>query len=73
MAHQLVPLQPVSSGPQGGPIAVQMRLGWALQGPTSLMESPGHEQQCLFTKVVTPEAELCHHVEKLWQIDVLPC
>ncbi len=36
------------------------------------MESPGHEQQCLFTKVVTPEAELHHNVEKLWQIDVLP-
>lgn len=71
IAHLLVPLQPVSSGPQGGPIAVWTRLGWALQGPISLMKSPGHEQQYLFTKVVTQEAELRHHVEKLWQIDVL--
>lgn len=36
----LLPLQPVCTGPSGGPIAVLTRLGCSLQGPTTVFPNP---------------------------------
>ncbi|KAK7938318.1 hypothetical protein WMY93_001644 [Mugilogobius chulae] len=70
--HLITPVEPVRLGPPGGPAAVHTRLGWTLQGPTSLLCHQLSPQQCLFTICNPPEAELLKHVEKLWQLDVLP-
>lgn len=70
--HLVTPVEPVRLGPPGGPAAVRTRLGWTLQGPTSLLCHQLSPQQCLFTKCNPLEAELLSHVEKLWQLDTLP-
>lgn len=72
MAHLLTPIEPVQLGPPGGPIAVHTKLGWSLQGPTSVDQVPASNQQCLFTATVSPTSELFKNVERLWQIDTLP-
>lgn len=72
MPHLLTPIEPVQQGPPGGPIAVHTKLGWSLQGPTSIDQVPASEQQCLFTATVSPICELFKNVERLWQIDTLP-
>ena len=69
----LTPTEPVRLGPSGGPAAIRTRLGWALQGPSSLIRLPSQPQQCLFTTTVSPQvSELIRHVERLWQADVIP-
>ncbi|KAG7502741.1 hypothetical protein JOB18_025626 [Solea senegalensis] len=72
MAHLLTPIEPVQLGPPGGPIAVHTKLGWSLQGPTSVDQVPASNQQCLFTATVSPTSELFKNVERFWQIDTLP-
>lgn len=69
--HLITPIEPVRLGPRKAPAAVNTRLGWALQGPTSL---PGSQDttQCLFTSTTNSYTELKRNVEKLWQVDTLP-
>ncbi|CAI5649659.1 unnamed protein product [Oreochromis niloticus] len=69
----ITPTEAVRLGPPGGPAAMCTRLGWTLQGPSSLIGSSSLPQQCLFTTAVPPQvSELLKHVEKLWQVDVVP-
>lgn len=70
--HLITPVEPVRLGPPGGPAAVKTRLGWTLQGPVQHLQQGTNEQHCYFTTMASPETELCKHVEKLWQMDVLP-
>ncbi|TWW54954.1 hypothetical protein D4764_09G0000030 [Takifugu flavidus] len=72
LPHLLTPIEPVRTGPPGGPIAVHTQLGWSLQGPTNIDQVPASEQQCLFTVTDSPTCELFKNVERLWQIDTLP-
>lgn len=64
-------IEKVRYGLKGAPAAVRTRLGWTLQGPTSLGEL-SNSTQCLFTSQENPYTELKRHVEKLWQVDTLP-
>ncbi|CAI5660547.1 uncharacterized protein LOC106097744 [Oreochromis niloticus] len=69
----ITPTEAVRLGPPGGPAAMRTRLGWTLQGPSSLIGSSSLPQQCLFTTAIPPQvSELLKHVEKLWQVDVVP-
>ncbi|KAI3374589.1 hypothetical protein L3Q82_021164 [Scortum barcoo] len=65
MPHLLTPIEPVQTGPLGGPIAVHTKLGWSLQGPTNIDQVPASEQQCLFTVTDSPTCELFKNVERL--------
>lgn len=58
-------------GSKRAPIAVTTRLGWALQGPT-VLPGPQDTSQCVLTSITSPNAELKHDGEKLWQADILP-
>ena len=69
--HLITPIEPVRLGPPGGPATVRTRLGWTLQGPAQDIKLNLEAPQCLFTSISSP-TELCSHVEKLWQMDVLP-
>ncbi len=71
MPHLLTPIRPVCTGPPGSPIAVCTKLGWSLQGPTSLNQATVVEQQCLHL-ATAPSEELFRNVERLWQLDTLP-
>ncbi|XP_062373449.1 uncharacterized protein LOC134061706 [Sardina pilchardus] len=69
--HLITPIEPIRLGPPGGPAAVKTRLGWTLQGPAHELRRGLNQQHCLFT--TTPSnADLFAHVERLWQMDVLP-
>ncbi|KAM4544866.1 uncharacterized protein PAE49_017656 [Odontesthes bonariensis] len=69
----ITPTEAVRLGPPGGPAAMRTRLGWTLQGPSSLICSSSSPQQCLLTTTTAPQvSELLKHVEKLWQADVIP-
>ncbi|KAI3373427.1 hypothetical protein L3Q82_022037, partial [Scortum barcoo] len=70
--HLITPVEPARLGPPGGPAAVRTRLGWTLQGPSRFLHHQITPQQCLFTSCASPEAELFSHVERLWQMDILP-
>ncbi len=70
--HLITPIQPVRLGPPGGPAAVKTRLGWTLQGPTKCLPLQAGTQSCLFIAALSPSAELHHHMERLWQLDILP-
>ncbi len=65
-------MEPVRFGPPGGPAAIRTRLGWTLQGPANVVQHLIPEKQCLFTSVTSAPSELLQHVERLWQLDVLP-
>lgn len=70
--HLIAAKAPVRQGINGGPAAIHTELGWALQGPDGL---PSHEVQpstCYFTSLSTAPDDLYQHVERLWQLDVLP-
>ncbi|NP_001410306.1 uncharacterized LOC100150025 [Danio rerio] len=69
--HLLTPVEPVRLGPPGGPAAVKTRLGWTLQGPTQEVRRELSTHQCFFTSVL-PNTDLFAHVERLWQMDVIP-
>ena len=69
--HLITPIEPVQLGPPGGPAAVRTLLGWTLQGPAQDIKLCPNAQQCLFTTSLSP-LDLFSHVEKLWQMDVLP-
>ncbi|KAK7889113.1 hypothetical protein WMY93_024673 [Mugilogobius chulae] len=70
--HLVTPVEPVVFGPPGAPVAVRTRLGWSLQGPTHNLKQFLTDQRCFFTSFGNPPADIYHHVEKLWQMDVLP-
>lgn len=63
---------PVRLGPPGGPASVHTKLGWALQGPSRLLEPHLQPQECIYISSASPEAELFGQVESLWQLDTLP-
>lgn len=70
--HLVTPIEPVRLGPPGGPAAVKTRLGWTVQGPAKLVRHPFLTQQCLNISIRSASDELFRHIEKLWQLDVLP-
>ncbi|XP_073725195.1 uncharacterized protein [Misgurnus anguillicaudatus] len=70
--HIISPIEPVRLGPAGGPAAIRTKLGWTLQGPTSLLEHRLKPNQCLHICTSPCTAEVLKHVERLWQVDVLP-
>jgi hypothetical protein len=70
--HLIIPMEPVCFGPPGGPAAIRTRLGWTLQGPAHVLQHQIPEQQCFFTSVTSTSSELLQHVERLWQLDILP-
>lgn len=69
--HLITPIEPVQSGPPGGPAAVRTLLGWTLQGPAQDIKHSLNAPQCLFTST-SSSIDLFSHVEKLWQMDVFP-
>lgn len=70
--HLLTPIEPVHLGPTGGPAALQTRLGWTLQGPAKVLLHQSSTPQCLLINNSSPSSDLLEHVEKLWQMDILP-
>ncbi|KAI3375531.1 hypothetical protein L3Q82_003855 [Scortum barcoo] len=70
--HLITPTEPVRLGPPGGPAAIRTRLGWTLQGPSSVVSHFAQSQQCLLTTVAPQVSELMKHVERLWQVDIVP-
>lgn len=70
--HLITPTEPVRLGPPGGPAAIHTRLGWMLQGPSSVICQLSRSQQCLVTSVPPQVSELMKHVENLWQADTIP-
>ncbi|KAL0177742.1 hypothetical protein M9458_026636, partial [Cirrhinus mrigala] len=69
--YLITPIEPVLLGPPGGPAAVKTHLGWTLQGPTQEIKHGLNVHQCFFTSVL-PNSDLFAHVERLWQMDVVP-
>lgn len=58
MPHLLVPTKPVREGPPGSPVGVCTRLGWTLQGPTTLAQ-PTSTLHCLrISPVLTRDCAL---------------
>ncbi|KAK7891694.1 hypothetical protein WMY93_023657 [Mugilogobius chulae] len=70
--HLVTPIEPVRLGPPGGPAAVKTRLGWTLQGPAQKVKQWSLSSQCYFTISSPAPDNLLKHVERLWQMDVLP-
>ncbi|XP_026101210.1 uncharacterized protein LOC113072449 isoform X1 [Carassius auratus] len=70
--HMITPIEPVRLGPPGGPAAIRTKLGWTLQGPTSLLEQRLKPKECLHISLPHSTTELCKNVNRLWQVDVLP-
>ncbi|KAI3370766.1 hypothetical protein L3Q82_007111 [Scortum barcoo] len=71
--HLITPTEPVRLGSPGGPAAIRTRLGWTLQGPSSVVSHFAQQsQQCLLTTVAPQVSELMKHVERLWQVDTVP-
>lgn len=70
--HMITPIEPVRLGPPGGPAAIRTKLGWTLQGPTSLLEQRLKPKECLHISLPLSTTELCKNVNRLWQVDVLP-
>lgn len=68
--HLITPIEPVRLGPPGGPAAVHTRLGWTLQGPSLFMGRQTQPVLSLYTSAQSDE--LLKHVERLWQVDVVP-
>lgn len=54
--------QPADMGSLGGPVAVHTRLGWALQGPASLLPP----QQSFLSSLTCLKTELLRNMERLW-------
>ncbi|KAL0147788.1 hypothetical protein M9458_056904 [Cirrhinus mrigala] len=68
----ITPNCPIRMGPIGSPIAVHTLLGWTIQGPTTFLQQPSNVSSCLHTTLLSPTQELRQHVERLWQLDILP-
>lgn len=68
----ITPIEPVRLGPPGGPAAVNTKLGWTIQGPTKYIKRCISSSHCLLTSTHSPSEELSRHVERLWQLDMLP-
>ncbi|XP_046576123.1 uncharacterized protein LOC124284108 [Haliotis rubra] len=69
-ADLILPQKPVVFGADGSPVAICTLLGWTLQGPTKEI-SPQKAVQSYYT-ALERKATLMNHVERLWQLDVLP-
>ncbi|XP_046556868.1 uncharacterized protein LOC124266100 [Haliotis rubra] len=69
-ADLTLPQKPVVFGADGSPVAICTLLGWTLQGPTKEI-SPQKAVQSYYT-ALERKATLMNHVERLWQLDVLP-
>lgn len=67
--HLITATEPLSLGPKGGPVAIHTALGWVLQGPDG---SQSHAASCYFTTYGPTTDDIYQHVERLWQLDVLP-
>ncbi|KAK7881979.1 hypothetical protein WMY93_028153 [Mugilogobius chulae] len=70
--HLILPTEPVICGPPDGPAAVKTLMGWTLQGPSKFLKHSLPSAQCLLTSTFIPQDSLFAHVERLWQLDVLP-
>lgn len=69
--HLITPIAPVLMGPLVSP-KFSTSLGWAIQGPITLLDQP-LETTCLNISLFhSPTQDLSHHVEKLWQVYILP-
>ncbi|XP_038054692.1 uncharacterized protein LOC119726911 [Patiria miniata] len=68
----IAPRRPIRFGPSGTPVAALTRLGWTLHGPASILKQKAGEQWCFKLSAQSETAELMRHVEKLWQVDVVP-
>ena len=66
-AHLITATEPILMGPPGGPLAVHTRIGWALQGPASLIQT----QHTFSFTLTCLKSKLLRNVERLWQIDTL--
>ncbi|KAF0040518.1 hypothetical protein F2P81_006416 [Scophthalmus maximus] len=69
--HLIVAREPVRLSPKGGSAAVNTELGLALQGPDGLM-SHQVPTNCYFTYCKPAPDDVHQHVERSWQLDVLP-
>lgn len=58
-------------GPPGSPTTLHTHLGWALQGPTSLIPETNSTFQCHFVAASTKD-QLQKDVERLWKDDIIP-
>lgn len=67
--HLITAREPVRFGPKGSPTAIHTNLGWALQGPDSMVSTTA---SCYFTSLTPAPDDLYQHVERLWQLDTLP-
>ncbi|KAK7881024.1 hypothetical protein WMY93_030613 [Mugilogobius chulae] len=67
--HLITAKEPVRAGPKGSPTAIHTSLGWALQGPDRMVSTAA---SCYFTSLTQAPDNLYQHVERLWQLDVLP-
>ena len=70
--HLIPPIEPVRSGPPGGPAAIKTNLGWTLQGPARGLPQYCPSKSCLLTSTNLATSELLRNVERLWQVDTLP-
>lgn len=69
--HLIVGKEPVRLSSSGGPAAVRTELGWVLQGPDGLAPHQALTN-CYFTCCRPAPDDLYKHVERLWQLDILP-
>lgn len=70
--HLILPTEPVRRGPPDGPAAVKTAMGWTLQGPSRYLKHSLPSAKCLFTFSHLPQTDIFTHVERLWQLDILP-
>ena len=68
----ITPVSAVYLGPRGCPAAIKTRLGWTLQGPIPSLTSGPASVSCLYSKMTAIDSTLLNHVERLWQLDILP-
>ncbi|KAL0196824.1 hypothetical protein M9458_005364, partial [Cirrhinus mrigala] len=61
--HLITPTEPIRWDSRGAPAAVQMRLGWTLQGPIPSMGCPPGPRQCLLTSMAPIQDELLQNWE----------
>ncbi len=70
--HLITSVCPGLRGPPGASVAVCTELGWALQGPTSILSQQADETVCLHFCFIPHTPELYKDAERLWQLDILP-
>ncbi|KAJ8030136.1 hypothetical protein HOLleu_26454 [Holothuria leucospilota] len=68
-ASLILPQEPVILGPSGSPAVVRTKLGWTLQGPSSLVKA--RNDSCHFIATAQSNQPM-RDVQRLWQVDTLP-